>query len=716
MTKIELPIKYYLEHFRELTAILETVYHPFFEEAHHKFFSTFYSLSEDAQCLFLRMMNRKGDIFFRKTLRYGEITDFDKAVNELLETGFARDFSLNELEKAASVLTKSQFTTIFREHNLEYKKSWSREECREKFLEARPYPFTFSSEFILQGKTEELRYLLFLFFGRIQENLSLYTLRDLGIRRSSKKDIQKARFESLDEARSHYFYADPPVSELITDRIPYWPRATSVQTMSVREELLVKISEELKKQGSLEEALKVTSFCEQHPGREKKIRLLYELGKIEETKAALLSVMEAPFCDEELLFADDFYARKFEGKRIGLLTETLRSAKKVMIDESYFRQPEAGVVEFLRMRGGEAFHLENYLWVSLFGLFFWEELFESDSSSLFNEFERFPRELSDRSFLRIHAQTIHEKLTHLEDPASMLRELQNKVLEKNKIPNGIFSWHESIPHQLELLFRHAPPTAIRRILTHMAEDFVNRSTGFPDLLAIDNGQLRFYEIKAEGDSLKRQQLLQIKALQKAGFHVEVLQVSYTYNPDLTYVVVDLETTGRLSPYHRITEIGAVKVRSGKIIDRYQTLINPERTISREIQELTGITNEMVKNAPVFSEVADTFSEFCKDAVFVAHNVGFDYGFLQAEFERLEKKFVRPYICTKVSMRKYFPGLASYSLKNLTSHFEIPLLTHHRAMCDAEAAARLLQLINQKRAEAVKNLDTLEPELTNTFSN
>ena len=82
---------------------------------------------------------------------------------------------------------------------------------------------------------------------------------------------------------------------------------------------------------------------------------------------------------------------------------------------------------------------------------------------------------------------------------------------------------------------------------------------------------------------------------------------------------------------------------------------------------------------------------------MAHNVNFDYSFLQAEFERLDLKLVRPFICTKVAMKKHSPGLASYSLKNLTQHFGISLETHHRALCDAEAVAGLLALINEKRA-------------------
>ncbi len=106
---------------------------------------------------------------------------------------------------------------------------------------------------------------------------------------------------------------------------------------------------------------------------------------------------------------------------------------------------------------------------------------------------------------------------------------------------------------------------------------------------------------------------------------------------------------------------------------------------------------MVKNAPLFSEIADDFDEFSKDAVFAAHSVNFDYGFIANEYERLGKKYKRPKFCTCVNMRRYYPGHKSYSLGNLTKEYDIKLENHHRAFDDAKAAAGLLNLINNKRA-------------------
>lgn len=697
--KIELPPKYYLTHFRELRSVLEEHYGPFFETAHSEFFSAFDQLSEDAQCLYLRMLNRKGKFFSKEGLHYEEISSTASAIQELKETGFAAELHPEEVNECLDFLPKQKILEIMLEKSIPHKKSWSRDLLKENLTDVSILPSEVLNTILVQKKTAEIDYLLFLFFGKLQSNLSLYTLRDLGVRKASGRKAIKARFRSKEEATSHYFYEKLYHSENPDPDIAAWPDPLNNESAELRENVLLWMADNLKREGKLSEALDVLRFCKGHPGREKRVRLLYQLDKKEECLQELEVLLESPVSDLEYLFAEDFLARKFNKEKRSRLTETLRNARKIAIDESFFRSPEAGVQEHFKTFGIESFHLENYLWNSLFGLIFWEELFESDKSSLFNEFERAPSDIYGKKFFEMHEEEIQRKLSGLSDRESVLNKLAATISEKEGTLNGIFSWHESIFSNIKLLFENAGADSIRHILLHMSMDYVARSTGFPDLMLIENGKIKFAEIKAEGDSLKQQQLLQMIALQKAGFEVEILQVNYVYNPDQLYVVVDLETTGGMPPYHRITEIGAVKMRRGEVVEKFQTLINPERKISREIEALTGISNEMVKDAPTFSEVAESFQEFSKDAIFVAHNVSFDYGFLQSEFNRLEERFVRPYICTKAWMRKFYPGLPSYGLKNLTANFNIPLMTHHRALCDAEAAAGLLNLINEKRADA-----------------
>jgi len=217
-------------------------------------------------------------------------------------------------------------------------------------------------------------------------------------------------------------------------------------------------------------------------------------------------------------------------------------------------------------------------------------------------------------------------------------------------------------------------------------------------MIVESNLCRFIEIKAEGDVIRKHQLTRLRQLKTSGFQAEILKVNWTVDPNQTYVVVDVETTGGRPGLHRVTEIGAVKIRDGEIIDEWSSLINPQRSIPANITRLTSISNEMVIDAPIFAEIADSFANFMGDAIFAAHNVNFDYGFINAEFKMIDRQFRHPKICTCSSMRKLYPGYASYSLKNLCREFQIDLKSHHRALCDAKAAAELLFLINTKRLE------------------
>jgi len=165
-----------------------------------------------------------------------------------------------------------------------------------------------------------------------------------------------------------------------------------------------------------------------------------------------------------------------------------------------------------------------------------------------------------------------------------------------------------------------------------------------------------------------------------------------------YVIVDIETTGGNKNNGRVTEIAAFKHDGAKVIDSFQTLVNPKMPIPPFVQNLTGISDKMVSEAPLFEEIADEFDQFTANAIFVAHNVNFDYRFLREEFRRIGRDFTRKKMCTVQLSRKAFPGLPSYSLGKITKELSITLNGHHRAAVDAEATARLFEKIIQKESQ------------------
>lgn len=159
-----------------------------------------------------------------------------------------------------------------------------------------------------------------------------------------------------------------------------------------------------------------------------------------------------------------------------------------------------------------------------------------------------------------------------------------------------------------------------------------------------------------------------------------------------YAIVDIETTGNYTQRSRITEI-AIFIHDGeKVTDQFHSLINPESVIPPYISSLTGITNQMVENAPRFYEVAKTIYQLLDKKIFVAHNVNFDYNFIRQEFKSLGGDFQAKKLCTVRLARKILPGLPSYSLGNLARQLNIEINGRHRANGDAEATVKVFEIL------------------------
>lgn len=159
-----------------------------------------------------------------------------------------------------------------------------------------------------------------------------------------------------------------------------------------------------------------------------------------------------------------------------------------------------------------------------------------------------------------------------------------------------------------------------------------------------------------------------------------------------YAIVDIETTGGYAANHRITEIAVYHHDGIQLTGSYHTLINPERSIPYYITGLTGITSEMVLDAPAFSEVAGELLDQLNGRVFVAHNAHFDYSFLKREFEMAGLSWQAKKLCTVRLSRKILPGLRSYSLGSLAESLGIQITNRHRAGGDASATAKIFDIL------------------------
>jgi len=164
--------------------------------------------------------------------------------------------------------------------------------------------------------------------------------------------------------------------------------------------------------------------------------------------------------------------------------------------------------------------------------------------------------------------------------------------------------------------------------------------------------------------------------------------------DRSLVFIDLETTGAAASTDRITEIGLIEVENGEYVREWSTLVNPQMDIPPFIEALTGISNDMVAGAPMFAHVAAELRARLCGKLLVAHNARFDYGFLRAEFGRLDTEYASDLVCTVKLSRKLFPGHARHNLDSLMQRHHVICDARHRALGDARV---LWDLITKWRA-------------------
>ncbi len=192
--------------------------------------------------------------------------------------------------------------------------------------------------------------------------------------------------------------------------------------------------------------------------------------------------------------------------------------------------------------------------------------------------------------------------------------------------------------------------------------------------------------------------------------------------DLDFVVIDVEATGAKMPPNRLIELGAYRIHGRRIVDKFLSLVNPEIPIPRFVASLTGISNEMVRSAPVFANVAPQLLDFVSDSVLVAHNAPFDTSFLNHEISRVYPghRMMNPHLCTVRLARRAFPDLSNHRLDTIATHFSIPIVSRHRAGSDALATAEifLLLLTELEETHGIKDLAAARnfqfPELAADF--
>lgn len=168
--------------------------------------------------------------------------------------------------------------------------------------------------------------------------------------------------------------------------------------------------------------------------------------------------------------------------------------------------------------------------------------------------------------------------------------------------------------------------------------------------------------------------------------------------DKNLAIVDLETTGMSAKRHRVIEIAVIRIEGNKVVDTFSSCINPQIPIPWFITHLTGISDEDVAKAPLFSEIKQKVRKILKGTTFVAHNAWFDYSFMRSEFERMDIPFESKRCCTVRLSRRLFPQYKSHSLESIIKRYGFSYKARHRAYDDAHIVWQFLKKIKKEIPE------------------
>lgn len=564
--KIELPPKYYLEYFQYLLTFVQKKYQHILNESEQQFLSAFDALTEDEKCLFIRFANRTGSFFRTEKLKYAEIENIPEVLNSLINKGFVEPLASKHLSQAYEVLdifNKSELIFLAKMLNLETrgKASLKKEEVLDWLLEVGDWE---EIHFLLNEKDfsaihavqhsvvkvcfeEEVQLLKFLFFGTRHGDMSEFVTRDLGFQSYEKYDEDKmvAYFQTRQEvedklkvslAREDFYLMQEAKIEYleIFNWFMDWTETHRKELTEIAvptfERFTLKVGAYLEKLKALDEALIVFRLTEQSPSRERQVRILDKLKNKEEAKALCELILAEPQNADEHFFAEDYLNRleaalqKKKSKKA--ITQHLHGSESISIDLIWKRQVEMGVIDYYERHGKKATFTENHLWRSLFGLLFWDIIFDTDTLAIHHPLQRSPSDLFKPTFFEKRKERMEERLLMLEDIDATTIYIHNIFFGKYGITNPLVDWYGGLFPLIITLLEKLSPEQISLIMLEMARNLRENVRGFPDLMMWSDGEYCFIEVKSPTDSLSNQQLYWQRFFEKINVQSKVLRVEW----------------------------------------------------------------------------------------------------------------------------------------------------------------------------------------------
>ena len=564
--KIDLPPKYYLTYFQYLIDFVRKKYQHILNETERQFLADFEALTEDEKCLFVRFCNRTGSFFRTEKLKYAEIENIPESLNGLIDKGFVEPLSENHLTEAAEILdifSKTELIELAKMLNLETrgKASLKKEEVLDWLLEVGNWEETiyllnsedYSNIHGLQHslvrvlKETEVQMLKFLFFGSRHGDMTEFVTRDLGFQTYEKFDEDKmvAYFQTRQEvedklkvslAREDFYLMQQSDIEILDiynwfmDWTEKHRKGLSEIALTTYGTFTLRVALYLEKKKALDEALTIFRLTEESPSRERQVRILDKQKNQEEAKALCELILAEPQNATEQFFAEDYLnrveAQLLKKKSKKAVTQQLHGSESITIPATWKRQVEFGVIDYYQNRNMKAEFTENHLWRSLFGLLFWDIIFDTESLAIHHPLQRSPSDLFKPTFFEKRKEKMEERLKMLEDEDATIIYMNRIFFEKFGLTNPLVQWYGGLFPLILTVLEKLSPEQITLITLEMAKNLRQNLRGFPDLFIWADGEYSFIEVKSPTDSLSNQQLFWLRFFEGINVRSKVLRVEW----------------------------------------------------------------------------------------------------------------------------------------------------------------------------------------------
>ncbi|PSW14352.1 VRR-NUC domain-containing protein [Photobacterium rosenbergii] len=541
-TSPDLPETYYRDNFHCLVSTVADQYSDLLTAQETLWYNTYLALTEPAQCLYIRLLTRKGPLFRRDKIHYPEIKLLATAFEELDHVGL---ISLQPADISHSdfcqLFTKPELLSTF--DFLSGSKQAKKAEIVEQVIQHHPDLTFYSSEILKVHYAEHLSVFCLLFFGNTHQDLSQFVLADIGIQQFEHYPIDTAfrlfqhrehidNWLALSEKADIYWqHKEAKETQAIAEMQSDLPGAFDWKPLErKRQRLINHIARDLERLGNhdsnrLDQALTLFQQSERAPSRERQIRILDKQGETKQALDLVKRVLTTPQNEEEADVADVLNHRllnKLGDKQPPRRKPKFDSEKLKLIQQQLC--VELDVAAYYQQQGWQAYYLENTLFCGLFGLAMWDIIFSAQQGAFLNPFQRSPKDMFSSDFYLKRKQLIDKRLNDLESG-----EWDNWLAvynAKQGLSNDWVHWGVFTEEILIKAVSAIPVLALTAIFKRILFDPRNNRSGFPDLALFKDGQYCLAEVKGPGDTLQNNQIRWLKMFEQHSIAAKVVYVEW----------------------------------------------------------------------------------------------------------------------------------------------------------------------------------------------